>query len=119
MYLYLRGEKKNDMKDNKLEVGDRLYRIQYGAIQNIVTVDRVTPKTAFCGFSKFILELDGGKAKVIGGSSYDPTWYYLETEELKLTHKKNVLAKRLISVNYDKFTLEELESVANILKLNL
>ena len=117
---YICGEKKKEeMKDNKLEVGDKLYCIQYGAIRNIVTVDRLTPKTAVCGFSKFVLELDEGRAKLIGGSSYGPLWYYLETEELKLTHKKNMLIKRLSSANYSRLTLEELESVANILKVNV
>lgn len=107
------------MKDNKLEIGDKLYCIKYCGIQKIVLVDRLTPKTAFCGNSKFNLELENGKAKVIGGGTYSPMYYYLETEELKLTHKKNMLVKVLSTTNYDKFSLEELENVIKILKINI
>lgn len=106
------------MKDNKLEIGDKLYCIQYGGIQKITIVDRLTNKTAFCGNCRFKLELENGKAKVIGGDTFSPMYYYLETEELKLTHKKNMLVRTLSKANYEIYTLEELDSVLNILKIN-
>ena len=107
------------MKDNKLEIGDKLYCIQYGGIQKIVQVDRLTPKNAFCGILRFNLELENGKAKLIGGGQYSQKYYHLETEEIRLTHKKNMLVKILSSTNYDKFSLEDLESVSKILKVNI
>lgn len=107
------------MKDNKLEKGDKLYCIQYGGIQKIVLVDRLTPKMAFGGGSKFDLEVSNGIAKVIGGGLYSPSYYYLETEELKLRHEKNMLVKILSNMNYEKFPLEDLENVSKILKVNI
>jgi hypothetical protein len=50
-----------------LLIFNKNYCIQYGGIQKITIVDRLTPKTAFCGTSKFNLELENGKAKLIGG----------------------------------------------------
>jgi len=107
------------MKDNKLEIGDKLYCIQYGGIQKIVIVDRLTPKMAFGGSSKFDLEVSNGRAKVIGGGLYSPSYYFLETEELKLRYKKNVLVKILSNIYYEKFPLEDLESVSKILNIKL
>ena len=107
------------MKDNKLEIGDKLYCVKYGGIQKILTVDRITPKTAFCGVFKFILELENGKAKVIGGDRYSALYYSLETEELKQAYKKKMLVKILNETNYEKFILEDLENVLKILKINI
>ena len=105
------------MKDNKLEIGDRLYCIQYGAIQSIKTIDRLSAKTAFCDTSKFNLELEHGMAKLIGGGSFSKRYYLLETEELKSTHKKNMLVKILSSTDFGKYTLSDLEAVFNVLDL--
>lgn len=107
------------MKDNKLEVDDILYNIQYGGIQDIVKIDRLTPKMAFSGFRKFNIELVNGKAKLIGGGDFSTIFYHLETEELKLKHKKNKLIKVLEYTDYSKYSLEELENVINILKIKI
>ena len=107
------------MKDNKLEIGDKLYCIQYGGIQKITIVDRLTAKTAFCGTSKFNLELENSKAKLIGGGTYSQKYYILETEELISKYKKSMLVKILSSTNFDKFPLGDLENVSKILKVNI
>jgi hypothetical protein len=107
------------MKDNKLEVGDILYNIQYGVIQDVVKIDRLTPKMAFSGFRKFNIELINSKAKLIGGSGFSPVFYHLETDVLKHKYKKNKLIKVLEYTDYSKYSLEELENVINILKIKI
>jgi len=54
----------------------------------------------------------------IGASAYDSNRIYIPSEEdinrIHNTNKKNILLKKIKSINFDNLSIEQLEEIANI-----
>lgn len=98
-----------------LAVGDKVYKTSYGAVQEILTIDKVTPAQAHCGHLKFRRSVETrGYVKEIGGwDSYCS--YYIETEELKEKYFRQAAPKKILSYNYDKLPTEKIKAILEIL----
>lgn len=108
------------MENKKLNIGDKLYCIQYGGIQSVLTIDRITEKMAFSGSTKFYNKIEkNNKIKIFGASGFSVRYWDLESPELREKHIKNLMVKKLSNFYFERQTTETLEKVCELLKINL
>jgi hypothetical protein len=108
------------MENKKLQIGDKVYCIQYGGIQNILIIDRTTEKTAFSSSTKFVNNIEkNNKVKIIGGSTFSIRYWDLENAELKEKYKKTLMVRRLNNFNFEKEETNMLQKVCELLKINV
>jgi hypothetical protein len=98
------------MSDNKLKVGDRIYRSHYGEVCFFGVIDRVTATQAVSGNYKFKSEHHNGMLREIGRDK-SSVYYHLETEFLKQKAERLEINRKAYQ------SLEFLRGVANVAKL--
>jgi len=69
------------MEKKQLQVGDVIYKYNYGNITYRGKIERVTEKRAYSGYLTFKREYSGGSLMVIGGGKWDSSSYCIESLE--------------------------------------
>ncbi len=106
------------METIELKIGDRIYRLHYNEIVEIMTIKKITKTMAITGINKFRINIDkDGRCQKIGSnSSWYNSSYYIETPELKekLIRQKNI---RIIQ-NFDlnKLSAHQIDEIIKIIK---
>lgn len=105
------------MENNKLNVGDRLYKTShYKTIEQVVTIERVTNTQAFSSSMKFKRELsENGIARLIGGSSWTLHYWKKENEELQERLFRQNSIKYIKEVDYKLISTDKLKQILDIL----
>lgn len=98
----------------ELEIGDVIYDRSTWHGLNRYVINKLTPKQAVSGSTRFNRAITGKTLNVIGGG-----WAYLETDELKAeyilqTSRRN-LRETLRNINPDKLNQSEINSIIEAL----
>jgi len=98
----------------ELEIGDVIYdRSTWSGLRRYV-INKVTPKQAVSGTTRFNKAITGKMLNVIGGG-----WAYLETEELKaeylLQNSRRKLREIIRNINTEKLSQIEVDTILDAL----
>lgn len=100
----------------QLEVNDVVYTEQYGTI-NKYPIDRVTTTMAFCKNKKFSRKINSsGSVKIIGASTWDTHYAYIETYYYKSKHLEQVYKGFLFGFNFKNLTQDQAKRVYELIK---
>ena len=107
-----------------LQVGDKIYFVQYSSYSSINTITRVTSKMAFYkireGYEGRVYReiSDNGYVKEVGRKSFSSTSCYLLTPdkeiEIRAYFKKQKILNKLYKFNFSNIELNDLIEVENI-----
>jgi dephospho-CoA kinase len=103
-----------------LKPGDRLYKVHYNSVSEIVTIERTTKTQALSkdGRRKFRIELSSwGSASEMGNSNkWSSATYCIETDELKeKVFKQNAISK-IKDFDYSSITADQFRRILEIFK---
>ena len=100
----------------QLQVGDKVL-VGYRYSQEVHTIVRVTEKSAFSKTSRFSREY-GAYIKQFGCSQFCTLATEKQVQDIKDKSLRNLLAGELFKVNFYNLTLDQLNAILNIIKLN-
>ena len=105
------------MENNKLEVGDVVYRYSYGQIANKHTIERVTKTWAISGRIKLKRNYSDGYINLVNTPTFGDVSYYIETEKNKKEWKKKLMIDYIEASDLHEFSFEIIEKVADLIKI--
>ncbi|WP_138481597.1 hypothetical protein [Dyadobacter bucti] len=97
-----------------LNVGDDIYQVGSREVVRVITIDRVTDKSAFANHFKFKREHNGKYLSQIGGSPFDGS-FFLPTDELKQKHLRTINLRDIRICNFEKLNDSQLERILEII----
>lgn len=106
------------MDNNTLKPGDKIYKINYGSIVRVVTIDRVTRTQAITKDSetKFRINLSSsGSAKEIGNSDrWDTGHWWLENDQLKEKLFDQKLVGQIKKIEFSTLPIDKIKKILSI-----
>jgi hypothetical protein len=104
-----------------LKAGDKLYRVHYNDVTDVVTIERTTKTQALSkdGKHKFRIELSSwGSASAMGDTNkWSSAAYYIETEELKEKLFRQKAIRKIRDFDYSTLTTDQLKEILAIVKV--
>ena len=94
---------------NRLEVGVKIARLYMGRISGIHEIERVSPKMAFYGASKFKREFNGNNLIVVGDTAWSHVSWSIASSDMIDDFNKKVAKSKLLK-EITAYPLEKLSS---------
>jgi hypothetical protein len=111
-------ENENKKFPSTLFVGARVYRINYGDITDVITIERVTKSQAIAkgGGYRFKIDVNSyGYVTEIGESNrWSSSTHYLETPELREKLLRQNAIRKIKKVNFSKLSLDALNQILSL-----